>query len=675
MTLTPKSLCGRTALSLLIAFGGAAVFSSQGGVCVAAQNPVNLDQALQGKVSQDRAKSYYHYALSRWYVEDGDLPRALAEMQEAARYGENNATLHVSLADILSQMGRTEEALAEAQSAASLDPKDPEPLWMLANIHLRSAQARRTRQSAMESLKLAVEELEKMKQVAPDDARAYFALGGCYMELGQPDKAITAYERWQSLVPDGDQGYAAIAQYYERQGNEEKAIEYLKKAVERRSESLQSLSALAELYGKAKRDEEAIPIYKKILELTGGSPEVKNRLAAALLDAGQYAEAMQLLSEMSEDNPQDAYLKVLLGRAQAGARRFPEAIQTLESVVSSDPQNIEAKFYLGVACEQGGRLAEAVKIFNELLEQTQGSSEEMKANRGVFQQHLASSYLELGEDQKAIAAYQELVKSNPNPYNHFLLINAYRMNRQYDQALSLGKEQYESNPDDENLALVYGRALADSGKPREGAEILNKLLRNNPSNLDIYINLSQIYLQAKLYGDAEKILLRAGELEPSEDRVKYQLASVYEKKEDFDRAESLLKEILKKDPKDAMALNYIGYMLADRGVRLNEAVAYVQQALEMEPQNGAYLDSLGWAYYKLNDLEKAEKYLLLAVEYEKRDPVIHDHLGDLYFKTGNLEKAQECWTMSLSSGGEPEDARKVREKLDRVQETLRKKKR
>jgi tetratricopeptide (TPR) repeat protein len=675
MRLTLQSLCGKAALSLLIAGAGAALLSGTGRVSIAAQNPVDLDKALQGKVAQDRAQSYYHYALSRWYIEDGDLPRALTEIQEAVRYNVNSAALHVSLADILSQMGRTEEALAEAQNAARLDPKDPGPLWMLASIHLRSAQSRRTRQTALESVKLAVAELEKMKQVAPDDARAFFALGGCYMELGQPEKAIVAYERWQDLVPEGDQGYAAIAQYYERQGNEDKAIEYLQKAIERRPDSIQSLAALAELYGKAHRDEEAIPIYKKILELTGGSPEIKSQLAAALLDAGQYDEAVQLLSEMTKANPQDPNLQLLLGRAQAGSRRFPEAIQTLKSVVSADPRNMEAKFYLGVAYEQGGQPGEAVTIFLDLLEQTKGSSSEMAANRGVFQQHLASSYQASGEDQKAIEVYQEMVESDPGPYNQFLLIDAYRLNHQFEQALSLGKQEYEKNPKDENLALVYGRTLADSGKTKEGAEVLNRLLQENPENLDVYINLSQIYIQAKRYGDAEKILLRAGEMEPDEDRVKYQLVSVYEKQKNFDRAESLLKDMLKKDPKDAVVLNYIGYMLADRGVRLDEAVAYVQQALEMEPQNGAYLDSLGWAYYKLNDLAKAEKYLLLAVEYEKRDPVIQDHLGDLYYKTGNLDKAKEYWTQSLDSGGEPEDASKVREKLDRIQDTLRKKKR
>ena len=137
----------------------------------------------------------------------------------------------------------------------------------------------------------------------------------------------------------------------------------------------------------------------------------------------------------------------------------------------------------------------------------------------------------------------------------------------------------------------------------------------------------------------------------------------------------MFKEILKENPKDAPTLNYIGYMLADRGVRLDEALQYVQQALVLDPNNPAFLDSLGWAFFKMNELQKAEKYLLQAADMEKKDPVIQDHMGDLYFKTGNLEKAQAYWTKSLSNGGEPEDAQKVREKLDRVKETIRKQKR
>jgi len=119
----------------------------------------------------------------------------------------------------------------------------------------------------------------------------------------------------------------------------------------------------------------------------------------------------------------------------------------------------------------------------------------------------------------------------------------------------------------------------------------------------------------------------------------------------------------------------MGYMLADRGVRLQEAVEYVEKALALEPNNGAYLDSLGWAFFKLNDLKQAETYLLKAVSIVKNDPTIHDHLGDLYFKSGDYRKAEEYWNRSLTSGTEAEEIQKVREKMEKLKETSRKQKR
>jgi tetratricopeptide (TPR) repeat protein len=658
---------------LLIMVVGAALFAAVP-PGMALQNPVNLDRALQEKPVPDRAKSYYHFALAKWFEDEGDLARALSELQTAVSYNENESSLHVSLADILSRTGRVNEAIDEAQKASLLDPKDPEPHWLLASIHLRSTEGARG-EAALGSLKKAVQELEAMKAAAPDDQRAFFALGGCYLELGQPEKAIAAYERWQTLVPDADAGYLAVAQYYDHEGKLDKAIEYLQKALERKPDSMQALSLLANLYSKAKRDQDAIPLYRKMVSLSGGTPEIKQQLAATLLDNGEFAEAANILTDLAKDDPYDPTIRMMMSRAQVGARNFPEAIATLKSLVAGDPDNVEFQFYLGTAYEQAGQPAEAAKIFSRLLEQSKGDSEEQKANRGVFQQHLAASYQDMGEYQQAIAIYEEMVKSDPTPRTYFMLINAYRVDRQYDKALSLGKQQIETHPDDENIALVYARSLADAGKAKEGAEILNKLMQNNPSNLDLYVNLSQIYLVARKYGDAEKVMLRAQEQKLDKERVKLQLATVYDKQKDYDRAESLLKDILKDDPKDAIALNYIGYLLADRGIRLEEAVDYVQRALVLDPNNGAYLDSLGWAFFKMNDLQKAEKYLLQAVELERKDPVIHDHLGDLYFKSGNLEKAQEFWKRSLTNGGEPEEVQKIRGKLEKAQETIRRQKR
>jgi len=122
-------------------------------------------------------------------------------------------------------------------------------------------------------------------------------------------------------------------------------------------------------------------------------------------------------------------------------------------------------------------------------------------------------------------------------------------------------------------------------------------------------------------------------------------------------------------------------MLADRGVRLEEALRYVKRALAIDPRNGAYLDSLGWAFFKLNDLVNAETYLLESDEIIKNDPVIHEHLGDLYSKTGNLQKALDYYQKShdrMIKSNNPddnsEDIKKVSRKLDMIQDLMRKQK-
>jgi tetratricopeptide (TPR) repeat protein len=269
-----------------------------------------------------------------------------------------------------------------------------------------------------------------------------------------------------------------------------------------------------------------------------------------------------------------------------------------------------------------------------------------------------------------------MVKVEPNAVSG--LIDAYRVDRQFDKALLLGKQSFEKSPEDIKVAIAYARTLSDTGKGKEGAEILLKLLTTNSSSIDIYLYLSAIYMQDKRYSEAEKLLrgVKDQKLEGDADkeRLKLQLATVYEKQKSFDRAESLIKEILKSKPDSAEALNYIGYMLADRGVRLDEAVKYVQEALIIDPRNGAYLDSLGWALFKLNDLKNAEKYLLEADSIVKDDPTIVDHLGDLYFKTGDFQKAQDFWNKSIQLGTEQEDKEKVRHKLESLQDKLRKQK-
>jgi tetratricopeptide (TPR) repeat protein len=668
--------------------------------------PINLDDALREQTPPDRAASYYYFALSKWNERNGDLLKAISQMQEALDLNRDSSTVHLELAALLEKNGDILKAISHAEEASRLDPTDPEPHWLLANIYFKN-QARNSFDD--EGLQKAVQELEKFRDLSPDDGRVYYALGGAYFELNQPEKAIQAYEKFQSIITSTDSGYREIAKYYAQTDNIEKAVSYLQKGIELRPDSAESMIMLGELYSKLRRSQDAIPIYRKLLDVTGNNVTVKRQLALSLIESGEYAEAAVLLKEILDTVPGNSDAQILLGRAQIGSQDYPKAIETLLSVRASNPETfLNAQFYLGIAYENSEMFPDAIKVFSNLLNKLPSDSAENQSNRLVFQQHLAFNYLEIGENEKAIELYAGMIKSDPKMVPK--LMNAYRLNLQYDEAIRLGKQEFEKNQGDVRLGILYARILADAGKPGKGAQILTQLLQSAPSDVDIYIHLSQIYMQDNHFSEAEKILRQAKgkelEGEKAGERLSFQLAIVYEKQKQYDRAESLLsdivktspedmdakfylanvyerqkkydraeslfKEIIKTNPKNAGALNYIGYMLADLGIRLEEAVQYVKDALVIDPENGAYLDSLGWAYFKLNDMEKAEKYLLQADQRVKDDPVIYDHLGDFYHKAGDYRKARDYWMQSIRIGTEQEDIQKIRRKINMLPKKLQK---
>jgi Tfp pilus assembly protein PilF len=144
-----------------------------------------------------------------------------------------------------------------------------------------------------------------------------------------------------------------------------------------------------------------------------------------------------------------------------------------------------------------------------------------------------------------------------------------------------------------------------------------------------------------------------------------------ERQKHFDPAEQLFKQVLELDPSNAMTLNYLGYMLADKGIRLPEALKMIRKAVDQEPMNGAFLDSLGWVYFKMGQYELAEDNLRQAVERDQSDPTVHEHMGDLYEKTGRIRQAAAQWERSLAelaksapADVEPGDAAKVQKKLE-----------
>ena len=187
--------------------------------------------------------------------------------------------------------------------------------------------------------------------------------------------------------------------------------------------------------------------------------------------------------------------------------------------------------------------------------------------------------------------------------------------------------------------------------PPQGTKLLQGLLQGNDSDQEIYIDIAQVQERGKQYADAEQSAQKAEQMARDQDGKEtawYMLGAIYERQKKFDQAEQQFRKVLDANPNNAAVLNYYGYMLANRGIRLDEATSLIQHAVQQEPNNGAYLDSLGWAYYKQNKLAEAEEYLQKAVDREGHDPTILSHLGNVYLKLGQNERAAELFERSLA---------------------------
>jgi tetratricopeptide (TPR) repeat protein len=174
---------------------------------------------------------------------------------------------------------------------------------------------------------------------------------------------------------------------------------------------------------------------------------------------------------------------------------------------------------------------------------------------------------------------------------------------------------------------------------------------------------------AKTLDAAEKLSLTNEDKEV----VLFMRGAMFEKQKKLDQSEAEFKKVLAINPNSASALNYLGYMLADRNQRLNEALDMIKKALDQEPNNGAYLDSMGWALFKLGKYDDAAANLKRALDRTGKDPTIHDHLGDVYAKQGNWKEAIGQWEASIKmyhaappAEHDPQEIAKIQKKLDQA---------
>lgn len=240
------------------------------------------------------------------------------------------------------------------------------------------------------------------------------------------------------------------------------------------------------------------------------------------------------------------------------------------------------------------------------------------------------------------------------------------------EQFNLATETYSKVP--EGHALFHlaeiGRAetLRRSEKPEAAIEVLNALAKSHTNLPIVHVSLGDLLRSQEEYADAvvayEKALDLFPNVDPDQWFIYYSLGICHERLDDFDAAESDFRKALELNPDQPQVLNYLGYSLIEKNLKLNEALAMIEKAVEARPEDGYIVDSLAWAYYKLERFDEAAKLMEKAAQLEPLDPIVSDHLGDALWMVGRKIEADFQWRRALSFEPEEEDAERIRLKLD-----------
>jgi tetratricopeptide (TPR) repeat protein len=629
--------------------------------------------AAQQKPADRVAEAYSQFLLGHHLDEMDDEAGAIAAYKKAMELDPTAAEIPGELAALYLRENRVQDAMATAEQAIKISASNREANRVLGLIN---AALTENDKDATDSATKAIAYLETaiagLGTEADPNVRA--TLARLYISQRQFDKAISLLTVLVNEQPGWQDGPLLLAQAYSAAGRTKDAISWLEGHAE---DDPRLLPTLAEFYERERRWKEAADAYGRAVEQAPRSNDLRARYASALVNAGgrdNLAKARDLLSTLTSSRPgEQSRILYLLSQTQRRLGDYKAAEETARRVIAQSSKSPWGYYALAEALEGRRDFQGVVTELAPIVAQYAGKAADPTFDVGLLLPHLGYAYQELGQFDKAIATFEEARSLAPNDANAAAyLADANLAAKRYQAAADAAKAGLADNPEDLRLIRLEAQALRHTGKVDQGTAILEESLRKHTDDPMAYLALAQFYGETERGDQAVRVLLDAQAKFPTDDTIGFELGATYDRLRRFSDAEAAFKRLIDRDPQNAPALNYLGYMLAERGERLDESVSYVKKALEIEPDNGSYLDSLGWAYYKADKLDLAEGNLKRAADQLTTNSVVQDHYGDVLLRLGRYEEAIAAFNRALSGDGDSIDRTDIDKKIRTAQQRLKK---
>ncbi|MGQ9619255.1 MAG: tetratricopeptide repeat protein, partial [Candidatus Aminicenantia bacterium] len=561
--------------------------------------------------SLDEIKSSYIYSfLSEIYLHRLEFEKAELMAESALRVNPSNINAHLILGNIyLSYLrsGKGSEYIKKAEeiykNLISLDPSFPDPYYILGKwIYMPSSR-----------WKEAEEFLKRYSELSQYKEEAYILLGEISKKTGDYNKSEEYYRKAIEQNPMSYLAYSYLGELYSERGDIKKEIETYTLAIEAFSESYIFYQRLAEAYTKKNDLNSALNMVNKGLEISPFNSELLLTKAKILLNMKKFAEFQEVIGKIQEKYPELLEARVYLVEYYMETYEYQKAVDILLGLEREENHDFSKKeIYKNL-----GYLFTLMKDLKSAKYYLEKSLELGKEDPSIYS-YLSYIYKELGDSVSALKMAEEGLKINPGQKS--LLVNKiYAISRIGDTetALNLAKEGFEKNRDFDflfaGLSILIERKEWDKGE-----KLINYMLERKSDNEEVY--------------------LRVGDF--------------YEKKGEFKRAEKAVKKAISLNPNFSNAINYLAYSWAERGKNLDKALNLAKKAVNLDPENPDYLDTIGWICFKLGKISEAKKYLEKAVSKKPWEPEILEHMGFLKIKEGKEKEGIEFFEKSLEMGSE-----------------------
>ena len=576
------------------------IMLSTGVACSSLGQKAQQDDTGDTAVEVDEGAAAGEDSQSGASAEDADADADLAADEDEEKKPKRKTDISrdmffkLLVAEMSARAGDSDTAIAAYLDAAR-ETGDVEAAAMAAKI----ANSARNVPKMLEAVQLWVELDDK-------SPTAYQAYASTLLQLNQPAHAVEQYNKMIALMPKRQaRAYQIISDRLLHQPDFEIGKAVMEQIVEKHKDSPDAHFSYASLLFLLAKFDQAVVEIDKALQIRQEWSRAILLRARALALGKKRKQAVEYLGQMAERFPKNIDIGFGYARVLAEEERREEALEHIEKLMKLAPRNAELVFNAAVLSLQLEKIKKAEAYFKRELK---------------FGKHLQFSNFYLGQ----IAEERKDYKAAINRYS----------------TVKYGEWYFRSQ-----VRVV--RILAETGDLKKAREYIRSIrTEGGKQELQLQLLEGRLLSEAKLYKEAKAHYTDLLKQSPNETSILYERGIVEEKLGELDAAEKDFQEILKNEPKNAQVLNALGYTLADRTQRYQEALSYIKRAYELEPNDAAVMDSMGWVQYRLGNYNDAIEHLQKANEMEE-DPEIAAHFGEVLWVIGDKEKAKKIWTESL----------------------------